>query len=188
MGWVRGAHDMRWGFDLVRLNLNHWMNAGIGGARGAFTFDGAISALSGGASPNQYNAYAAFLIGLPQSALRTLQPLMETGREFQFGWYFRDRWQATRKLTLTLGLRYELYPYIHRRDTGIERYDITTNQVLLGGLAGNSDSLGVTTSRRLFAPRFGFAWRLNNATVIRSGYGITYDPIPLSRPFFGWYP
>jgi hypothetical protein len=188
MGWVRGAHEMRWGFDLVRLNLNHWMNAGIGGARGAFTFDGAIAALNGGPSPNQFNAYAAFLLGLPQSARRTLQPLMETGREWQFGWYFRDRWQATRKLTFSLGLRYELYPYIHRRDTGIERYDPITNQVLLGGIAGNPDSLGVSTSHRLFAPRFGFAWRLTEGTVIRSGYGITYDPMPLSRPFFGWYP
>jgi hypothetical protein len=57
--------------------------------------------------------------------------------------------------------------------------------VLLGGRAGNPDHLGVSVSKRLFAPRFGFAYRLSEATVIRAGYGISYDPMPLARPLMG---
>ena len=47
---------------------------------------------------------------------------------------------------------------------------------------------GISTSHKLFAPRFGVAYRLNNATVIRSGYGITYNPMPLARPLRGFFP
>src|SRR5207253_7508189 len=69
-----------------------------------------------------------------------------------------------------------------------DRYDFTTNQVLLGGIGGNPEHLGVTTSKKLFAPRVGVAYRLNEDTVIRSGFGITVDPLPLARPLRGFYP
>jgi outer membrane receptor protein involved in Fe transport len=102
---------VRFGFDMIHYQLNQWQpEAGSDGPRGLLTFDGAITALNGGASPNQYNAWAAFLLGLDQSVGKSLQYLPLQGREWQFGWYARDRWQAGRKLTLNLGLRYELYP------------------------------------------------------------------------------
>jgi hypothetical protein len=55
-------------------------------------------------------------------------------------------------------------------------------------LAGNPDNVGITTSKKLFGPRVGFAWRISANTVVRSGYGITYDPLPFSRPLRGLYP
>src|SRR5258706_14273958 len=71
---------------------------------------------------------------------------------------------------------------------GIEEYDPNTNLVTLGGAGGLPKGLGVTTSHKMFSPRLGLAYRLNNATVIRAGYGITRDPMPLSRPLRGFYP
>ena len=59
------------------------------------------------------------------------------------GLYFRDRWQVTRDLTLSLGLRFEKYPLMTRADRGIEYYDDTTNQVLLGGRGGHPEDLGI---------------------------------------------
>ena len=85
-------------------------------------------------APNQYNAYATFLLGLDtDDAEKSLQYILSTGREWQFGWYVRDRWQVSRNLTINLGLRYEFYPLMTRAGKGIERYDPATNQVLLGG-------------------------------------------------------
>jgi hypothetical protein len=188
LGWVHGAHEIRVGFDLVRLNMNHWETANYSGIRGLFSFDGSVAALNGGSSPNQYDAYAQFLLGLPTSDQKIVIPLGQHSREWQLGWYFRDRWQASRKLTINLGLRYELYPLQMRRGTGIEVYDPSTDHVLLGGVAGNPDHLGVTASHKLLAPRFGIAYRFDNSTVVRAGYAIAYDPMPLSRPFFGFYP
>jgi len=187
--WTHGAHELRFGFDLVRFQLNQWQpEAGNFGPRGYFTFDGAITALNGGKSPNQYNAYAAFLLGLDQSVGKTLQNIYLTGREWQFGWYGRDRWQVSRKLTLNLGLRYELYPLVRRTNMGLGRFDLATNNIIIGGLGSNNENAGVTVSHKLFAPRVGVAYRVTDSTVVRLGYGISYDPLPMSRVFRDPYP
>ncbi len=109
-------------------------------------------------------------------------------REWQLAGYFRDRWQVDRNLTLNLGLRYEYYPLINRGDRGIERYDPYTNIVYLGGLGNTPMNAGITVSKKLFAPRFGFAYRIGENNVIRAGYGITYDAVPFGRPLRGLYP
>jgi hypothetical protein len=189
MTWTHGAHEFRFGFDMVRFQLNQWQpEAGNFGPRGYFTFDGAITALNGGKSPNQFNAYAAFLLGLDQSVGKTLQNVYLTGREWQFGWYGRDRWQFSRKLTIDLGLRYELYPLVTRSNMGLGRFDLATNNIIIGGLGNNDPSAGVTVSHKLFAPRLGIAYRLTDKTVVRLGYGISYDPLPMARVFRDPYP
>jgi hypothetical protein len=188
VSWTHGGHDLRFGFDLVRHQFNHWQPEIGGGPRGMFTFTGGVTALNGGASPNQFNSYADFLLGLPQTVQKSLQYEEMNPREWQFGWYVRDRWQVTRKLTWNIGLRYEYFPLIRRASRGIERYDPFTNQVLIGGRGNTPDDVGIEVSKRLFAPRVGFAYRVQDGTVIRSGYGITYDPMPFSRPLEGPYP
>jgi hypothetical protein len=187
--WRAGAHDVRFGFDLIRLQLNHWQPQIGGGPRGAFTFSGAITGLNGGAAPNQYNAYGAYLLGLPSQVSKTEQfynPM--TTREWQFGWYVRDRWQVSRSLTLSLGVRLEYLPLLTRDKTGIERYDPATNLVYLGGVGGTPNNAGVNAKTTQFSPRVGLAYRLGTRTVVRAGYGLNYDPLPLSRPFRGTYP
>jgi Carboxypeptidase regulatory-like domain/TonB dependent receptor-like, beta-barrel len=190
---IQGAHELRFGFDLVRHEINHWEpGLIITLPRGGFLFtDGPTS--RPGEPSNQFNAYAAFLLGLPFQAGKTLQFELLTTREWQFGSYFRDRWQPTRKLTVTLGLRYELFPLMRRANRGIERIDFANSpgpdlRILVGGRGQVPENAGVTTSKKLFAPRLGLAYRLNEATVIRSGYGITYDPMPFGRPLIGFYP
>jgi hypothetical protein len=187
--WTKGAHEVRVGFDVVRHHLNHWQpEIGNFGPRGGLGFNGQETALRGGAAPNQYNAYAAFLLGLSDDAEKSLQNILATGREWQFGWYVRDRWQVSRKLTLNLGLRYEYYPLMTRAGYGIEQLNPYTNQVALGGRGNTPENAGISVSKKLFAPRIGLAYRLDDNTVIRAGYGLNFDPIPFSRPLRGWYP
>ena len=187
VGRVSGPHDMRFGFDLVRHQLNHWQPEVLNGPRGALFFNGE-AVLPGTGSPNRYHQLAQFLLGYTSNVNNTIQYEVMTGREWQFGWYFRDRWQVTRNLTATLGLRYEYYPLMTRANRGIERLDLNTLDVVLGGVGGNPTDLDMTVSKKLFAPRIGLAYRLGDNTVIRSGYGITYDPLPFSRPLRGFYP
>ncbi len=186
--WTKGAHELRFGFDLVRHHLNHWQPEIGQGPRGYLGFNGGETALKGGAANNQFNAYATFLLGLSDDAEKSLQYILMTGREWQFGWYARDRWQVSRNLTINIGLRYEYYPLMTRAGKGIERYDPTNNNVYLGGRGNVPTDVGITVSHKLFAPRVGLAYRLGDKTVIRSGYGINFDPIPFSRPLRGWYP
>jgi hypothetical protein len=180
------AHELRFGFDMVHHAMNHWQPE-TANPRGEIDFSGGTTMILG-ANSRTTNTYASALLGLVGSYYKSIQFLLMKTREWQFGGYIRDRWQVSRRLTLNLGLRYEYYPLMTRGDRGIERWDPETNLVTIGGMGGVPMNNGMTTSKKLFAPRVGFAWRLNDKTVIRSGYGITIDPLPFSRPLRGLYP
>ena len=189
LGWTRGQHDVRFGFDLRRFHVNHWQPEVGGGPRGRFNFNGGIAALNGGASPNRFNTYAQFLLGLPDSMQKSLQYFAPMGtREWQMGWYARDRWQVSRNFTITLGIRYEFFPLMTRPWSGIERYDVETNKVLVGRFGNVPDNAGTTISKKLFAPRGGIVYRATPSTVIRTGYGISYIPDLMSAMMRSPYP
>jgi hypothetical protein len=188
--WIKHAHSLRFGLDLIRHEMNHWQpESGGWSPRGGFNFVNGVTALNGGPSPNSYNAYAAFLLGLPGSMGKAYQfyDPMST-RETDQGYFIRDNWQVTRKLILNLGLRMEHYPILNRGQFGLERYDLDTNKVLIGGRGNNPSSAGTDAITLMFAPRIGLAYRFNEKTVVRAGYGITNDPYALSRPMRSPFP
>ena len=117
--WTKGAHEFRFGFDLVRHHLNHWQpELSNGGPRGLLDFNGQTTTLNTGGgnatANNQFNAYAQMLLGLSDDVQKGVQYILMTGREWQFGWYGQDRWQVTRNLTVSIGFRYEFYPLMTR--------------------------------------------------------------------------
>ncbi|MBL0155961.1 MAG: TonB-dependent receptor [Bryobacterales bacterium] len=189
LSWTKGKHAMRFGFNGVNYRMTHWQPELGAGPRGQFTFAGGPTALNGGATTTPFNAYAAFLLGESNNVQKSIQYITMTPREYQFSWYAQDRWQVSRKLTMTLGLRYELYPLMTRAtQKGIERLDPETNLVYLGGRGSVPKDAGVTVSKKLFAPTLGIAYRIDDKTVIRTGYGLNFDPLPFSRPLRGFYP
>ena len=87
-----------------------------------------------------------------------------TTREWRYGFYFGDRWQVHPDVTLDLGVRYEYFPLVTRADgRGVERLDIDTMKVLLGGVGDVPRNVGLKTRKTDFAPRLGIAWRVNDA-------------------------
>jgi len=192
--WSKGKHQLSAGIDIIHHHLNHWQPELGSGPRGEFDFDGGATALNGGEAPNQFNAWAQFLLGLPGGTVvaglgKSDQFIKATAKEWQFGWFVGDRYRVTNKLTANLGLRYEYYPLMTRDGSIVfDRYNFVTGDVLLGGVGGNPDHLGVTTSKKLFAPRVGLAYQVSDKMVVRSGFGITVDPLPLARPLRGFYP
>ena len=60
--WMKGSHGFRFGFDLSNEHMNHWQVEAGGGPRGDFAYSGGRRQ-SGGPAPNQFNAFAAFLLG-----------------------------------------------------------------------------------------------------------------------------
>jgi hypothetical protein len=197
--WSHGKHQISAGVDIIHHHLNHWQPELGAGPRGEFDFGGAVTALNGGAPPDQFNALAQFELGLAGelgtdggNAIgvgKSDQFIKATAKEWQFGLFVGDRYRITNKLTATLGLRYEYYPLMTRDGAfKFDRLDFSTLNVLLGGIGGNPDHLGVTTSKKLFAPRIGLAYQINDKTVVRTGFGITVDPLPLARPLRGFYP
>jgi hypothetical protein len=121
-----------------------------------------------------------------------VQNELMTAREWQHALYFRDRWTPNSKLTVNLGLRWELYPIMRRADgRGIDRLDLANPDfnrrldVIIAGRGNNPQTNGMETSLNNFAPRLGGVYRINEATVFRSGYGLTYNAQPWARPMRG---
>jgi hypothetical protein len=168
--WVKGAHNVRFGVDVTQQHMDHKEVQPT-----SFSFNGGATSLNapGAPSPHQYNSYADFLLGLPQSYQNSRQTTpWITLRTWQYSLYVRDQWQVSRKLTLSYGTRWEYYPVPSRADRGIELYDFATNQVLTCGVGGNSQNCGIAVSRRLFSPRISVAYRPMDTFVIRAGYAL----------------
>jgi hypothetical protein len=188
ISWMKGSHGFRFGIDLSHEHMNHWQIEAGGGPRGDFAYSGGQTAIRNGPAPNQHNAFAAFLLGLPSSVGKAVAPeLPLTTRAWRQGFYARDQWQATRNLTLTLGVRAEYYPVVTRKDRGIELYDVTTNKVVIGGVGSVPGDVGIS-ERPHFAPRLGAAYRIGDKWVVRSGFGISTDPFSLARLIRTNYP
>ncbi len=200
---IKGDHDIRFGLDLMHHLMNHWQPELGEGPRGAFDFAPGTTALNPDAldasvgfqngTPsfeNDWNGMAAFLLGASDYTGKSSQYIKMFSLENTWALYVRDRWRVTPKLTLNLGLRWELYPTRTRsQGMGIESYDPTTNDVLVGGWPGVPQDNGIGYSKKLFAPRFGFAYQIASNTVIRGGYGITYHSHPWgAQALRGFYP
>lgn len=183
---IKGAHQIRFGFEPRRMELTHWQPE-TANPRGYIGFNAGATNVPGQVARSA-NSYAAALLGLVNNYNKSIQYFEMKTREWQLAWYLRDQWQVTRNLTVNLGLRYEYYPMVNRGDRGIERWDPYTNIVYFGGVGNTPQNAGITVSKKLLAPRLGFAYRLGQDWVIRSGYGITYDAIPFGRPLRGLYP
>jgi hypothetical protein len=190
---VQGAHNLRWGFEYDKSALNHFQPQGgtFGTARGTFGFNGYLTALcnavsaadlcTSGITPNANgipaNSFAQFLLGFPSELGKITQFQNPNSLRFStWALYVRDQWQVTRNLTVSYGLRWEYYPIYSHDWYGATRYDPATHNILIGGEGSTPWDTGSTASKKGFAPRLGIAYRLNEKTVIRSGYGITIDP------------
>jgi hypothetical protein len=165
---IKGSHQLRFGFEFSKYDINHFQPQASNGPRGGFTFSGGLTSLNGGAATTLYNGWADFLLGLPQSMGKDVQYLNPaTVRMPSYGLYARDQWQVNRKLSIDYGIRYEFYPAPRRDHWAGERYDPNTDMVYRGGFDVGIGQL---------APRLGIAYRMNEKTVIRLGGGISIDP------------
>ncbi len=159
LSWAIGSHTLRFGVQMLNNRMNEYQPQRGFGPRGGFTFTGGVTALNGGASSTSANAFAQFLLGLPDSLGKSYQfenPM--TGNEWQYGTYAQDEWQISKKLTLNYGLRWEFFPIFSRNGEGMQRYDFATNTVILGGIDGQPNGAGSSAGKLEFAPRAGISY------------------------------
>jgi hypothetical protein len=170
-------HNFSFGTQIIHFALNHFQTGGQFPARGGFTFDGGNTATPGGSAPNGYNSFADYLLGLPSAMGTTYQYFTpNTAREWQYSLYAEDQYQLNAKNTITYGLRWELYPFAHANHFGGTVYDPAANNVLYGGYGSTPFNPGVDVGHGSFLPRFGFASRVTDKTVIRGGFAVSVNP------------
>ena len=176
-------HTIKWGVDYRRLRDDLLQTQTIN-PRGLFNFNTAQTSLnpgSGGVAPKTglVNNMASFLLDQPSDGGRDIAayfPAMRGNQLFAFG---QDKWQVSSKLTLDFGIRWEFYPPpTPRFPGGFSNYDPVNNTLVLAGIGTNPMNMGMQKNWKYFAPRLGIAYRLNTATVIRAGFGVSYTPFP----------
>jgi hypothetical protein len=179
--WNKGRHSFGFGGEHTHSAINHFQPQGsnVATPRGGFQFTGGLTTI-GGTTPTVFNQLADFLLGLPQTYGKATQSLNPNAvRWSTFAFYAQDQWQYSPKLTLTVGARYEYYPFATRDHEGVFRFDPSlgpANNVIIGGKGGNPQNTGVDIGWGMIIPRLGVAYRVTDHTVVRSGFGMTVDP------------
>ena len=182
--WVKGNHLMKFGWSYFRFQFFMPTN---GSLNGQFNFRANFTG----------NSIGDFILGLPGDTTRRLGDIKSYMFSSTYGAFVQDDYRLSSRLTLNIGLRYELMPpqyekygqyanFIPELGKLIIASDRTVpnlqQMVADNGLTGKvalAKDYGIPRSLAYgnemdFAPRFGLAYRMSNKTVVRSGYGIYY--------------
>jgi Carboxypeptidase regulatory-like domain/TonB dependent receptor len=158
----RGSHNVRAGFDLRRLETGR---RAANDPRGRFNFTGDMTG----------HPVADFMLGVPRTVIPPTDQIQGDVGGWRNGFFVNDVWQASRDLTFSLGLRYEL-------NTPVQTYAGLASMLAddFETIIPNSfPAVGFEFSEpnhKDIAPRLGATYRLNGKTVLRAGYGIYYNP------------
>ena len=189
---VRGTHTLKMGADIAFGRIS--TNPGAGGtAFGSFTFQPRYTGSS----------YADFVLGLPTNTARATPNINNLLYNTRYGLYLQDDWKVSSRLTLNLGVRYTLQTQTQERDGSFANFDFGSGKYVIRTEGGQLPRLAIPrllqaypfvesekngwgrdvirSDHNNFGPRLGFAFRPfnDNKTVLRGGYGVFYNIIPV---------
>ncbi len=158
---LRGRHRMKAGFEMHRRANN---GSGNFFGKGEYVFTPIFTG----------NAFADFMSGRPIVIAQDLTPGTVGHRGQEYGFFFQDDIKVSSRLTLNVGLRYDLFPGYTEVYDRLSNLDTTKGIVLLAGK--NTSRNFVNTDLRDFGPRFGFAYAVDTkrTLVVHGGYGLSY--------------
>jgi hypothetical protein len=190
--WIKGKHSIRMGGDFVRNAAEDGFAANRGNPRGSMTYAGTVP-----------NAFADWILGEPPTTanynVAPRGPMHVTN--WESGYFIQDDFKVHPRLTLNLGVRYEIItPFVESDNlmvnfdpnyvnptTGVHgRFVVPTAAVLneidprmlaYGAVAASQIGLPrslIHTDFGKVAPRFGVAWRIGDKSVLRAGYGFYF--------------
>ncbi len=188
--WLRGTHSLKFGTEIRRVDWEEL--AAPSNLFGTLDFTGRFTG----------HPYADFLLGVPNTASRAFPPVAAHRSRWTYDFFAQDDWKIRRNLTINLGLRYDLHPGWFEREGRLAAFDLDSRAIVIAddgmnkvsplmpaGYVGivSASSVGlpsrtlVRTDRNNFAPRLGLAYRPfgGGQTVIRAGYGLYYDMMPI---------
>ena len=170
-----GAHLLKFGYTHQFLKFYTFTTLN---GRSAFSFDGGYTQ-NPQARTGTGSGLADLLLGLSQQVVKSTTGVSNLRAQNDL-WYVQDDWKVTQRLTLNIGLRYELYWPMYDTDNKLANFvsdpsNPNFGHMIFAGLGGQSRSL-MKVDPNNFAPRFGFAYRAPHSgdLTIRGGYGIFY--------------
>jgi len=186
---IVGDHTLKFGYEGRLIRVNVWE------ARAAGTF-GFSAGFTQGPNPNKAsktagNSMASLLLGTGTSGNTLIRNWKNVASQsFYHSWFLQDDWRVTNKLTLNLGIRYEIdFPRTERYNRmnwfdpaarspladQVPGFDNLTGGVRFVGVNGNPRTQYHKDLNNV-GPRIGLAYQLDRKTVVRAGYGHFFGP------------
>lgn len=183
--WIHGSHNVRFGVEARRYYYDQDYRSGTSGN---FTFANYQTA-----DPNALGstgfAFASFLLGAPAATSLNITQVNPKSFIWTPAFYVTDDWKVNRRLTLNLGLRWDIVGGLHEAQNRSSALDPTLPNPGADGYPGSLIFLSQlhrssfqNTNWAEFGPRAGFAYQINSRMVLRGGYGIMYSP-PIANAF-----
>lgn len=204
--WIHGRHSWKYGTEIRLEQFTILQPASSRGDMGfGSDFTDNPAAPTTGSSSFTGGSFATFLLGIPDFGDISSFHNIDYRRQIYSG-YAEDDWKASDRLTLNLGLRYEVFSTIkeHNNQEATFSFDCLCLVMPKGQNAPLSPTLGasvpalrnaspglISPDLNNLAPRVGFAYQLSNNLVVRGGYGIFYggqENGPFSNPSPGFNP
>jgi hypothetical protein len=182
--YTRGSHNIKAGANVIRRQINSYQDAEAGGFFLYFNSGAVASDLP--YSDSRQN----FISGHPGMEIRQNTVQKPGFRTWEFAGFVQDDWRVNSKLTLNLGVRYDVFTpfteahgyYANFETSCLTSGTIGSNCFVTGKQKSN---LGIKTDYHDVAPRVGFAYSVDNATVVRGGFGMSFFPVDIGEASVG---
>ena len=185
----KGNHTIKWGVDARRAQQKRIDSsvhrAGEVTFNSSSTGDLTVDTIANG-NATTGEGLGSFLLGVPTSFVQQntgpgFYPALRQTRLYFFG---QDEWRITPKLTVTYGLRYENYlPQVGAQPGSAATFDPTNGDVVVAGIGSVPSNMGIKPYNLGFAPRLGIAYQLTSKTVLRTGYGRSFNAAGVGAVF-----
>jgi outer membrane receptor protein involved in Fe transport len=168
--WTHGRHSVKFGLSIVHNGFGFYQLSAPSGSlsfTGTYTNNPASSSGTGA-------GFADYLLGVPASSIKSaLQQGVPYETYTEYGAFVQDQWRVSNKLTVNIGLRYDVFTPVKERDNRQSDFFLGTGTLALAGQGGISDTI-LNTQKHDFSPRLGIAYHLTEKTVVRAAYGLFY--------------
>jgi hypothetical protein len=180
--WLRGKHSLKFGYEYQRISTvisNTHPQFGTDTYKGLFTEgkNKALNLASTGAADPAYKqawALADFAFGA-RSIYELSNNTFVTDNTRYHAAYAQDDWHILPNLTLNIGLRYEFTTPVWESHNELSNFNPGTQQLVLASSGSLYNRALVNPNRFNFGPRAGFSYSIDSKTVIRGGYGLSYQ-------------
>jgi hypothetical protein len=183
--WVHGSHSVRWGAEVRRYFYDEDYR---GNTTGTFTFGPGQTGDPQNLGSTGYS-FASFLLGDVTSSSQVIDKVNPESRVWNPAFYVADDWKVSRRLTLNIGLRWDIVGGVFETHGDSSGFSPDTPNPGAAGYPGALvfiSDLGRKAFQNTYygeiGPRFGFAYAVNDKLVVRGGYGINYTP-PIANAF-----
>ena len=171
MTFLVGRHSLKTGYEYAALNQNVDDTNPL---YGIDNYGGGFSRPNTTVATNYLHNLADFFFGARNNYQLATQAIAKMRQRFHY-WYLQDDFKVTQKLTLNIGLRYELVTPVYDADNRLANFDPATKSIVLAKDGSVSDRAIRDLDTNNFVPRIGLAYQLFDKTVVRAGYALGYN-------------